>query len=211
MKKLTAIVLCLVLVLTMAACSPKENLVGTWNATINMAQMFNDQMASEPEMAEYMHLETLDFAFVMELREDGTLTLKVDPEAMNATIDQLMAALTAGLEGYFKDMFAQQGLEIEDMNTFLSSMGMDLDSLVAELKNELLSESSFEEFTTEAKYKAEDGKMYWSDDLDSEINTDEYMTYKLEGKTLTLEVGTMSVEDEEMAKYMFPMTFTRAE
>lgn len=211
MKKSIALLLCLVLVLSLCACGAKESVVGTWNASVNMADLFNEQMASEPEMAEYVKLETLNFTFVLELKEDGTCTMKVDPDAMTAAIDQLVADLTAGMEAYFKDMFAAQGLEV-DVNEALSSMGISLEDLVSEMKNELLSEESLAEFTTESKYKAEDGKMYFSDDLESEINTDEYCTYKLEGDTLTLEAGTMAVdaEDEAFAEYLFPMTLTRA-
>ena len=93
MKKSIALLLCLVLVLSLCACGAKESVVGTWNASVNMADLFNEQMASEPEMAEYVKLETLNFAFVLELKEDGTCTMKVDPDAMTAAIEEIPYAL----------------------------------------------------------------------------------------------------------------------
>lgn len=209
MKKLIATVLCLVLVLSMAACTPKENLTGTWSGTIDMTAMFNEQMAAEPEMAEYVKLESVNLVYTIELREDGTCTMTFDADSLNAAIDQVLESVSVGMKIYLTDMFAAQGIPVDDLDTLLSSMGMDLDALLDELKTELLADDAFANLSAEAKYKAEDGKLYFSEDLDSEINTDEYNTYTLEGDTLTLEIGTMSVEDEDMNKYLFPMTLTR--
>ena len=210
MKKYIALLLCLVMVLSLCACGAKENLVGTWKANINMAEAFNAEIAASGDeaMAEAMKLESFDLPLILELREDGTCKLSVDPEGMAASAEKLAEALTNGMKSYFATM-----LEVEDPDEILAAMGLDLNTLVDEMKNELLAEDSFAEFTTEAKYKAEDGKLYMSDDLESEIPTDEYNTYTLDGDTLTLDVGTMVIEEdmEEMSKYMFPMTLTRAE
>lgn len=215
MKKYIALLLCLVMVLSLCACGAKENLVGTWKANINMAEAFNAEIAASGDeaMAEAMKLESFDLPLILELREDGTCKLSVDNDAMAASVEKLAEALTNGMKSYFVTMLEEQGLEVEDPDEFLAAMGLDLNTLVEEMKNELLSEDTFGEFTTECKYKAEDGKLYMSDDLESEIPTDEYNTYTLEGDTLTLDVGTMVIEEdmEEMSKYMFPMTLTRAE
>lgn len=214
MKKITAMLLCLVLVLSLCACGAKENLVGTWKANIELADLMNKEIAASGDeaMAEAMNLESFQLPLILELREDGTCTMKVDPEAMAASADKLAADLTEGLKAYFVTMLQQQGLEVEDPTEFLTTMGLDLDALVAEMKDQFLSEDTFAEFTMESKYKAEDGKIYFSDDLESEINADEYNTYTLKGDTLTLDVGNMVIEEgqEDMAAYMFPMTLTRA-
>lgn len=214
MKKITAMLLCLVLVLSLCACGAKENLVGTWKANIELADLMNKEIAASGDeaMAEAMNLESFQLPLILELREDGTCTMKVDPEAMAASADKLAADLTEGLKAYFVTMLQQQGLEVEDPTEFLTTMGLDLDALVAEMKDQFLSEDTFAEFTMDSKYKAEDGKIYFSDDLESEINADEYNTYTLKGDTLTLDVGNMVIEEgqEDMAAYMFPMTLTRA-
>lgn len=213
MKKITAMLLCLVLVLSLCACGAKENLVGTWKANIELADLMNKEIAASGDeaMAEAMNLESFQLPLILELREHGTCTMKVDPEAMAASADKLAADLTEGLKAYFVTMLQQQGLEVEDPTEVLTAMGLDLDALVAEMKDQFLSEDTFAEFTMESKYKAEDGKIYFSDDLESEINADEYNTYTLKGDTLTLDVGNMVIEEgqEDMAAYMFPMTLTR--
>lgn len=213
MKKIIALTLALVLVLSLCACGAKENLVGTWKANIELADLMNKEIAASGDeaMAEAMNLESFQLPLILELREDGTCTMKVDPEAMAASADKLATDLTEGLKAYFVTMLEQQGLEVEDPTEVLTAMGLDLDALVAEMKDQFLSEDTFAEFTMESKYKAEDGKIYFSDDLESEINADEYNTYTLKGDTLTLDVGNMVIEEgqEDMAAYMFPMTLTR--
>ena len=206
MKKIIALTLALVLVLSLCACGAKENLVGTWKANIELAEAFNEEMAAAG-MGDFINLESFALPLVMTFNEDGTGSMTVDQEAMTATIDKLAADLTAGLEAYFTEYFASMGIEM-DLDEALAASGLSMDDLVDEFKAEFAGEEAFAEFTNEFKYKAEDGKLYMSEDLDSEIS-DTYNTYELKGNTLTLNIGTEEL-DEEMAKYLFPMTLTRA-
>ena len=210
MKKRIALLLSFVLVLSLALCAcggeKKDTLVGTWKADINLAEAFNEEMAAAG-MGDFINLESFALPLVMTFNEDGTGSMTVDQEAMTATIDKLAADLTAGLEAYFTEYFASMGIEM-DLDEALAASGLSMDDLVEEMKAEFAGEDAFAEFTNEFKYKAEEGKLYMSEDLDSEIS-DTYNTYELKGNTLTLNIGTEEL-DEEMAKYLFPMTLTRA-
>ena len=210
MKKRIALLLSFVLVLSLALCAcggeKKTTIVGTWKANIELAEAFNEEMAAAG-MGDFINIESFNLPLVMEFKEDGTGSMTVDQEAMTATVDKLAQDLTAGLEAYFTEYFASMGLEI-DLNEALAASGMSMDDLVDELKAEFVSEDAFAEFTNEFKYKAEDGKLYMSEDLDSEIDMEVYNTYKLEGSTLTLDAG--NEELEEGMEFLFPMTLTRA-
>ena len=210
MKKRIALLLSFVLVLSLALCAcggeKKDTLVGTWKANIELAEAFNEEMAAAG-MGDFINLESFALPLVMTFNEDGTGSMTVDQEAMTATIDKLAADLTAGLESYFTEYFASMGIEM-DLDEALAASGLSMDDLVDEFKAEFAGEEAFAEFTNEFKYKAEEGKLYMSEDLDSEIS-DTYNTYELKGNTLTLNIGTEEL-DEEMAKYLFPMTLTRA-
>ena len=210
MKKRIALLLSFVLVLSLALCAcggeKKATLVGTWKANVELAEAFNEEMAAAG-MGDFINLESFALPLVMTFKEDGTGSMTVDQEAMTATIDKLAADLTAGLEAYFSEYFASMGIEM-DLDEALAASGLSMDDLVDEFKAEFAGEDAFAEFTNEFKYKAEDGKLYMSEDLDSEIS-DTYNTYELKGNTLTLNIGTEEL-DEEMAKYLFPMTLTRA-
>lgn len=211
MKKRIALLLSFVLVLSLALCAcgggeKKATIVGTWKADINLAEAFNEEMAAAG-MGDFMNLESFALPLVMTFNEDGTGSMTVDQEAMTASVDKLAADLTAGLEAYFTEYFASMGLEM-DLDEALAASGLSMDDLVEEMKAEFAGEDFAAEFTNEFKYKAEDGKLYMSEDLDSEIS-ETYNTYELKGNTLTLNIGTEEL-DEEMAKYLFPMTLTRA-
>ncbi len=213
MKKRIALLLSFVLVLSLALCACGEKkeatLVGTWKADVNLADLFNQEIAAaDPTMGEHIKLDSFNLPLVLELKEDGTGSMRVDADAMTTTMDKLAADLTTGLEAYFTEYFSSMGLEV-DLDEALAASGMSLDELVAEMKDQFASEEAFEEFTSEFNYKAEDGKLYMSDDLESEINTDEYNGYKLDGDTLTLDAGNLTDEDE-MIEYLFPMTLKRA-
>jgi hypothetical protein len=158
-------------------------------------------------MGDFINIESFNLPLVMTFNEDGTGSMTVDQAAMTETIDKLAADLTAGLEAYFTEYFASMGLEI-DLDEALAASGMSMDDLVEEMKAEFAGEDAFAEFTNEFKYKAEDGKLYMSEDLESEIS-EVYNTYELKGNTLTLDIGTEEIE-EEMAAILFPMTLTRA-
>lgn len=210
MKKYIALLLCLVLTLSLCACGPKENLVGTWKTSINMAEMLNTAMA-EAGMGDYVQVESFELPIIMELREDGTATLSVDAEGMAATADKLVEDMIPGLEKFLVDSVAAAGVELS-LEEILAASGIaSMEEFAGQLKDEFLTAGAFDEVAAEMKYKAKDGKLYFSDDLESDVVLGEYNTYKLEGDTLTLDVGNMEIdeEDEELAKYMFPMVLTR--
>lgn len=208
MKKIIALSLCLILVLSLCACGAKEDLTGKWTSTINMAQAFNDEIAaSDPAMAEYLKLETVSIPLVLELKEDGTYTMSVDPVGMEASMTKLAEDMVAGLESYFAAILAEQGLQM-DVKEALAAMGIDLDALATELSAELTSQESLSTYNAEGNYKADNGKLHLTETLDEAINPAIYNTYTLEGDTLTLDVGT-EVLDESTA-IMFPLVLTRS-
>ena len=207
MKKIIALTLCLILVMSLCACGAKEDLSGTWKTTLDMSASYNAELvAVDPTMAEYLKLESFDVPLIMDLKADGTYTMTVDRAELETVMDQVIEVTTNGTLAYFEDILAQEGIEM-DVNEALTLMGISLDDLVAELTAQLDSEEFYESMSGEGKWKASDGKFYMTDSLDSVAGVGEYNTYVLEGDTLTLDIGTETL-DEATAE-MFPMVFTR--
>lgn len=208
MKKRIALVLCLVLALSAVLCgcgTEKDKLLGSWTTTIDMAAMFNEELAAEPEMAEYLSVETLEIGFQLTFNEDDTYALTVDPTTMDAAAETLGQVVSEGMRKYFSDALAAQGIEM-DIDEALAAMGMDLDALVEEMKDEVFSEEAVAEMNVEGRFKVEDGKLYLTESVDEEPVGGEYNTYTLDGDKLTLDAG--SEADSDMA-FMFPMVLER--
>lgn len=215
MKKRIALLLSFVLVLSLALCAcgggeKKETLVGTWNATIDIAEVYNAEIAASGDetMAEYLSVDSFAIPLVMTFNEDGTYSLTVDKEGMDATMNGLLEDMKVGLEKYFNDYFSSMGLEI-DVDEALAASGMSLDALVEEMKAEIMTEDMYADMESEGQYKAEDGKLYMTEDVEVEPVGGVYNTYTIEGDTLTIEAGTEELEDE-MAELLFPLVLKRA-
>ena len=207
MKKIIALTLCLILVLSLCACGAKEDLSGTWKTTLDMSAGYNAELeAVDPTMAEYLKLDSFNVPLIMELKADGTYTMTVDRAELETVMDQVIEATTNGTLAYFEVILAQEGIEME-VTEAMELMGISLDDLVAELTAELDSEEFYASMGGEGKWKASDGKFYMTDSLDAVAGVGEYNTYVLEGDTLTLDIGTETL-DEATAE-MFPMIFTR--
>ena len=215
MKKRIALLLSFVLVLSLALCAcgggeKKETLVGTWNATIDIAEVYNAEIAASGDeaMAEYLSVDSFAIPLVMTFNEDGTYSLTVDKEGMDAAMNGLIEDMKVGLEKYFDDYFSSMGLEI-DVDEALAASGMSLDSLVEEMKGEIMTEDMYADMESAGQYKAEDGKLYLTEDVEVEPVGGVYNTYTIEGDTLTIEAGTEELEDE-MAELLFPLVLKRA-
>lgn len=215
MKKRIALLLSFVLILSLALCAcgggeKKETLVGTWNATIDIAEVYNAEIAASGDeaMAEYLSVDSFAIPLVMTFNEDGTYSLTVDKEGMDAAMNGLIEDMKVGLEKYFNDYFSSMGLEI-DVDEALAASGMSLDALVEEMKAEIMTEDMYADMESAGQYKAEDGKLYLTEDVEVEPVGGVYNTYTIEGDTLTIEAGTEELEDE-MAELLFPLVLKRA-
>ena len=207
MKKRIALLLTFVLVLSMALCAcgaKKSPVVGTWKTEIDLVETINQKLDAIG-LGEIVHLVSVNLPLVIEFREDGTGSMGVDAEAINATVNKLVADMTVDLEAYFTDLFSSMGLQV-DLDAALATFGISMDDLATEAES--LVQDILAEFTTEFNYKTEDGKLYMSEDLNSQIG-DTYKTYELKGKTLTLDVGN-DVTNDLLNEILYPMTLKRA-
>ena len=89
MKKRIALLLTFVLVLSMALCAcgeKKSPVVGTWKTEIDLVETINQKMDAIG-LGEFVNLDSVNLPLVMEFREDGTGSMGVDAEAINATVN----------------------------------------------------------------------------------------------------------------------------
>ena len=206
MKKVISLVLALVLRLALCACgaeSDKDKLLGTWVATVNLADMINEEMAgTDPTMAEYMKIDNLEMKFVLTFNKNDTCSMVIDEDALAGEIDDALDILMDGTKQYLEDLFADQGLDMP-IDDLLDMAGVSLDDLRNELAGELDIADEFADMNFECNFKASKGKLYMSTSLDEEIDENKYDTYELKDGKLIIDTDT----NEDVP--FFPMTFEK--
>lgn len=213
MKKRIAMILCLVMALSLVLCgcgSEKDALVGTWNGTMDMAELVNAGMveglgADAAELAEYMEVETLEITVTMTFTDDDTYSLVVDEASVDAAMHGLVDEVSNGLIQYFEDLLAAEGLDMS-VDELLAYSGMSIDTLAEEMYNSIATEDMFTDLNSEGNFKVSDGKLFLSDGLDYAVDEAIYEMYTIEGNTLTIDKGTATDEYED---YIYPMVFTK--
>lgn len=211
MKKNIAKVLCVLLVLVMmlslAACGETEQdkLIGTWEAEVELASAFNASLG-DTEDAAYLTVDSLVFKMVLVFNEDGTYSFSADEASVTAAMEGLKEDLMVGMEAYLVDTIAATGMEMT-IDEIMEAMGTTLDALVDSIVTDDMIDEMVQTMITEGNFKAEDGKLYMSESLDTACDETYYDTYTLDGTTLTLVEPS---EPDEMTEYLYPMVFTKA-
>ncbi len=225
-KRIAALLLALVMVFALCACSDsgsgkdkdkddkvekvdkKTNtdlIVGTWEATVDMGDYLNAEMAGEPGMAayaEYFDFSGVEATLSCEFDEDGdyVLTISMNKELLEKVFRNAMQKVleeAAAAEGYtLEELAAEEGMTVEEL----------LDAVMEESFD---AENFFGDETERGGYEIKDGKLYTFDRGD-ELDEDDYFEYKLKGDKLTLvaeyEDGELSDESEAG---LYPMDFVR--
>ena len=154
MKKITALLLALVMALSLAACGSKDDskqLVGTWQCALDLTEKMDEEMAANLG-TEYTSEVPVSLYLTTVFNEDGTFSMSPDldatTESLNAYIQALKPALVELLykeaedRGMTRDEFdsalADSGLTVEsqvdsvlalfDVSTLLSDVESELDS-----------------------------------------------------------------------------------
>ena len=227
MKKAAALLLVLAMVFSLCACGKSELVgtwQGRLDMTEQVRQEVDQTMAQMeslvsgdrelPQMSDY--LDNIILTYTIAFNEDGTYISEVD----QAGIDAMAETMKVGLADYVRQLFfvllcetlEQMGVtqelnSVEELETFLGismdeaiseSLGMSLDEYMDMMVDEGFQESiASEGLSGVGNFKNKDGKLYMSDGLDYQVDPAYYETYELDGDTLTINVGTATVEGNE--------------
>ena len=133
---LSVLLLCSMLCMLGGCHKEDPQIIGTWQAEINYADVVNDVLNSSKPVKSFLLPTTFTFL------SDGTYTIDVDTS---------------------KIMF----------------MIFQSDYMIGQLADRLGTQ-------IRGHYRAEDGKLYMTTDMDAELTDTNYDIYKIEGDTLTL-------------------------
>ncbi|MBQ7015703.1 MAG: hypothetical protein IJN10_01900 [Firmicutes bacterium] len=204
MKRVLSVLVASVLMLTMlTACGNKTDkaMLGKWVCEIDFSDYFNEGMASEPEVAEYLALDEFVLSVELYLNEDGTYKMTADNADSMAAYELAKAELAQGMEAYLTAAAAEYEMTLEDI---LAASETTVEEMVEESFGIEMYSEIIDEMESEGKFKAADGKLFMSDGLNYEIDKNYYETYTLNGNVLTI-TGDSTGTNEGM----YPMVFKK--
>ena len=138
LRKSLSLVACLslmcALLLACSGCGNKEKdaLLGTWQTTIDLTDMINDEMAAgldDDEMLQYLTVEKFTMDLTLVFNEDDSYSLSADEAAMSQQLDAIVDSFKGGMTKYIEDMIAAEGVDMT-VDDFFAQLGMDMDTLM---------------------------------------------------------------------------------
>lgn len=149
-KKTLALLLALVLVLSLAACGGKSDIIGTWQGEVDLSEAFiegadegSDEVIDSMElpmefdrMSDYLEPFTLRFTYVF--KEDGTYSMEVDEASLDAEMEEYKQGLTAYFRYFYVELLSQMAVEmglaeqVSSEEELESVLDIDLEEAISE-------------------------------------------------------------------------------
>ncbi len=211
MKKVLSAVLAVIMVFAMTAMlagcgDDSKSLVGTWEATVDIADAVNAGISGEDEeLGKYLKLDKFEMVMRFTFNEDGTFVMEGDAESMMKSMEGARDVFEQGMREYLKAMFQAQGVDME-LDEALKAAGIDLNALIDEMMASMDTEELAKEMRTEGQYKVKGDKLYTYDGV---MDKDVYDTFTLEGDKLTLLESHGQTEDA--LEGLYPCEFTKVQ
>ena len=203
-KRVFSVLVAVMLMLAMlTACGSKTDkaMLGKWVSEVDFAEYFNEGLASEPEVAEYLAVDSFVLEIELYLNEDGTYKMTADTTGNKANFDEVRAELAVGMEAYMTALAAEYDMSLEDV---LTASETTIEEMVEEAFTDDMYYEIIAEMEGEGKFQAVDGKLFMSDGLNYEIDKNVYETYTLNGNVLTI-----TGDSDGNSDGMYPMVFKK--
>lgn len=217
--KLLSILLITVMLFLLGGCgsSEKDALIGTWTTELNLADAIKTAIAenSDEEMIQYIQLDEFKIGVSLTFREDDTYTMAADPESIQASLKKFTEMIRTGVEEYFRDILAAEGIDMEELGMTLEDVlalsGVSLDDLLAEAFDGEMIDEIVGSMDQEGNFKAKNGKLYMSAGKSFGIDESQYVRYTLEGTSLTFVEYVSSGVLDDLVVTLYPAHFEKTE
>ena len=222
MKKLTALLLTMMLALCLTACAGNDTkkLAGTWTYSADITSRMNEEIKTALELDEGSPDAAVAVYLTFTVEQDGAYTLALDTDAIETDRAAYMEALKPVLTEALYSQAETDGYTREQYDKALESMGMTADECVAAITDAFdmdtflsLLGSGYADNTISAGYcKAEEGRLYFSDT--TAFDETDFVGYTLAGDIMTWtdEDGALAgqLAPAEQVLMQFPAEWTKA-
>lgn len=186
----------------------KEALVGTWETTLDLTDMMNDEMkaglGNDDELMSYFTISDFSVTLTLTFQDDDSYTLSADEASMEKSVDHVLETFRNGFTQYLEDMIAQEYPDMT-LDEFFEAAGMTMDDFYDQIMGDALDKeelmSSVDDMESSGTFKAKDGILTLTDDEGPGLEA-----YELSGDKLTL-TGE-GVDDGELMG-LYPLVFTK--
>lgn len=210
MKKLLALMMALVMVMSLCSCGNGEEtkeeatIIGKWTAEIDFASIMDmsQELASlDEEVKALIMPKGVSMKLFFEFDDNGIASIFID---IRTAADDYLGQVAANLTDYLKKTIEDQGVSAE---VFDAAVGMSLEDYVSFLMSQQFSgvmDTLPKELETPntGEYKLEGDKLYWGEDG----VFDGFFTIKLDDNKFT--INSVSTSDEADQLFI-GLTFTR--
>lgn len=215
MKKTLSIFLSLLIAITMilsfTGCSENNKFVGEWSAQIDVSDEMNQSILdNDEELAKYFKSDNLTISLNFTFDKNGSYKIEIDEASVDILCDNFAAVIKDGFTAYFTDLFAEQGMNVENFGGIdgaLKVIGTSLEEIVKESVNKDDIKKEFEDVNDSGNYKAQKGKLY-TFETGTVPDTDIYETYEFNDKNTLIITGAVGQSDNEDA-LTYPITLVR--
>ena len=187
-----------------------ESIVGTWKGSVDFSEVMTKTMtAADESMANYFTFPNLTLDLIMTFTADGTCTLSGDPASVEALADALGDCLMDGMVLMIEDLLKEQGLDIT-FEQYLTLAGITREQLQAQMMSQFDTDELLSNLENEGNYLVEDGVLYISENLNTEIDKEDGSAFTLENGVLTIQASELDA-DNEFVQMLFPLVLNRAD
>ena len=216
MKKTVFLTVCaLLLAAQLAGCGADDaaaeapeamdpGIVGSWTADVDMAENLNEALSEAEEFSGYLTLDSFSFRLMADFNEDGTYSMRCDPDSAKAALDGLKEQMKGALTGYLEDIARESGLDL-NAQELMEQAGITMEDLLAEMDEAYSAEDLVSDMELSGRYLYEDGTLALSDDPEEDPDPEDAETVTLEGDVLTFTGGG---EDSQFVG-LYPVVFHR--
>lgn len=213
-KRITAVVLLLIMAVSICACSGGNPLVGKWNYNLAFNDVVNNYVkdsinaADQSQKAMYEELfKAFDDCYItltMEFNKDNTFTFAFDKESA----DQAVAKVKENMKTAIPNAYKAMGLSDEAFNSYLKSQNKTVDDLVNEFTQEFSVEQLTDGVGASGNYEYKDNKLFlYKGDSKDEAN---YLEVEVKGNEFSINKVAGTVEGFKNVDSILPVKFTKA-
>ncbi len=214
MKKFFCLALTFLLAATILwGCSKKKKLLGTWECTLDLSPTVT-QTLTDVDFGSQFTVSDFTVSAQLSFLKDGTFTLQLDPDELDASLETLCSELEADLFAMLQSQLQEQSLPLS-LEELLALSGLSSDDLTHQLRQRFqdlaLGQTLAAQCALEGYYHVKGQRILFAPQAEASID-EHYIPFAIEETTLTLsqQVGQNPFLADNLILGSTSVSFTRA-